>query len=277
MYGHLWWVNMLAYQDLLHIYSAILLRYKIESAVSEGTKTMNEQKTDQVIISQTVAILIDGNNIERSIHDQTNDPNTMLNFDRLIPKLLGNRGLNRLIYFREGKQISQKLRDRLHEFFHGSVRPCHKSADIPLSINAMQLASKVDTIVIMSGDSDYIELVRHLKSEGVRVEIASVDATTANVIKEESDHHYRINEEDWFTYAPKQNNKNGKRRQTKKADSDKPSDENSAEVVEAASDDEKQPSSNESDILITVKESNKKYEPEYPQSQYIANNNGSNT
>ena len=46
---------------------------------------MNEQKTDQVIISQTVAILIDGNNIERSIHDQTNDPNTMLNFDRLIP------------------------------------------------------------------------------------------------------------------------------------------------------------------------------------------------
>ena len=48
----------------------------------------------------------------------------------------------------------------------------------------MQLASKVDTIVIMSGDSDYIELVRHLKSEGVRVEIASVDATTANVIKE---------------------------------------------------------------------------------------------
>ena len=134
---------------------------------------MNEHKPDEVIISQTVAILIDGNNIERSIHDQTNDPNTMLNFDRLIPKLLGNRGLNRLIYFREGKQISQKLRDRLHEFFHGSVRPCHKSADIPLSINAMQLASKVDTIVIMSGDSDYIELVRHLKSEGVRVEIAS--------------------------------------------------------------------------------------------------------
>lgn len=244
---------------------------------------MSEQKPEEIIISQTVAILIDGNNIERSIHDQTKDVNTMLNFDRLIPKLLGNRGLNRLIYFREGKQISQKLRDRLHEFFHGSVRPCHKSADIPLSINAMQLASKVDTIVIMSGDSDYIELVRHLKSEGVRVEIASVDATTSNIIKEECDHHYRINEEDWFTYAPKQanqsNGKPNKRRSSKKAQKEKNDGDKKAATGEkkeaskpAVNDqtDEKQPTSNESEILNAVKEkSSRKYEPEYPQSQYI--------
>lgn len=250
---------------------------------------MTEQKPEDISISQTVAILIDGNNIERSIHDQTKDANTMLNFDKLIPKLLGNRGLNRLIYFREGKQISQKLKDRLHEFFHGSVRPCHKSADIPLSINAMQLASKVDTIVIMSGDSDYIELVRHLKSEGVRVEIASVDATTAHIIKEECDHHYRINEEDWFTYAPKQANqinKQNKKRTNKKAQNNQndkqsatePANENkntktkpkNTEKKSADSNEERQPSSNESDILTTVKEtSSRKYEPEYPQSQYI--------
>ena len=244
---------------------------------------MSEQKPEDIIISQTVAILIDGNNIERSIHDQTKDANTMLNFDKLIPKLLGNRGLNRLIYFREGKQISQKLRDRLHEFFHGSVRPCHKSADIPLSINAMQLASKVDTIVIMSGDSDYIELVRHLKSEGVRVEIASVDATTSNIIKEECDHHYRINEEDWFTYAPKQanqsNGKSNKRRSSKKAQKEKNEGDKKAAAGEkketsksAVSDqtDDKKPISNESEIINAVKEkSSRKYEPEYPQSQYI--------
>jgi len=245
---------------------------------------MSEQKPEDVSISQTVAILIDGNNIERSIHDQTKDANTMLNFDKLIPKLLDNRGLNRLIYFREGKQISQKLKDRLHEFFHGSVRPCHKSADIPLSINAMQLASKVDTIVIMSGDSDYIELVRHLKSEGVRVEIASVDATTAHIIKEECDHHYRINEEDWFTYAPKQanqNNKQNKRRNNKKSQNNNNEKQAASESngnnkgsakQDATSDnyDDKQPTSNESDILNTVNEtSSKKYQPEYPQSQYI--------
>ncbi len=135
-----------------------------------------------IVMSKSVAILVDGNNIEISLHHQTGDDGAMLNFDKLIPKLVDNRSLNRLIYFREGKNISSKLAERLHQHYHGSVHTCHKSADIPLSIKATQLASKVDTIIIMSGDSDYIELVRHLKSEGVRVEIAAVEKTTSSLL-----------------------------------------------------------------------------------------------
>ncbi|EPZ51939.1 NYN domain protein [Bacteriovorax sp. BAL6_X] len=152
----------------------------------------------EIFINQTVAILIDGNNIERSIHSVTNNSNTMVNFDTLIPKLLDNRGLNRLIYFREGKNISSKLTERLHNHYYGSVIPCHKSADIPLTIKATQLASKVDTIIILSGDSDYIELVRHLRSEGVRVEIASIPETTSSLLVEEADYYHEIDESDWF-------------------------------------------------------------------------------
>ncbi|MDH3526457.1 MAG: NYN domain-containing protein [Gammaproteobacteria bacterium] len=164
---------------------------------------MSQDAGVNVVINQSVAILVDGNNIERSIHSATNKPNTMLNFDTLVPKLLGNRGLNRLVYFREGRQISSKLRERLHSNYHGSVRPCHKSADIPLSIKATQLASKVDTIIIMSGDSDYVELVSHLKSEGVRVEIAAVPSTTSKLLIDEADYFHEITQEDWFTLEPK--------------------------------------------------------------------------
>jgi len=116
-------------------------------------------------------------------------------------------------YFREGKHISSKLQERLHNFYHGSVRACHKSADIPLSINAIQLANKVDTIIIMSGDSDYIELVRHLKSEGVRVEIAAVLRTTSQLLKDEADHYHEITREDWFTLPAKK--KQSRKRKTK--------------------------------------------------------------
>ena len=172
---------------------------------------MNQDKPEDVSITQSVAILIDGNNIERSIHEETKDPHTMLNFDTLIPALLGNRGLNRLIYFREGKNISAKLKERLHQNYHGSVRPCHKSADIPLTITASQLSSKVDTIIIMSGDSDFIELVRHLKTEGVRVEIASIPSTTSKVLRDEADYYHEITSNDVFTLTPK---KQGKRKQT---------------------------------------------------------------
>ncbi len=164
---------------------------------------MANQQTEGVLISQSVAILIDGNNIERSIHTETDNENTMLNFDTLIPKLLDNRGLSRLVYFREGKQISQKLKERLHNFYHGSVRPCHKSADIPLTIKATQVASKVDTIIIMSGDSDFIELVRHLKFEGVRVEIAAVPRTASKLLIEEADYYQPLTKEFWFTLTPK--------------------------------------------------------------------------
>ncbi|MBT3179831.1 MAG: NYN domain-containing protein [Candidatus Marinimicrobia bacterium] len=154
----------------------------------------------EIIINQSVAILCDGNNIERSIHEMSKSTKAMIDFDQLIPKLLNGRGLNRLIYFREGKSISKKFAERLHENFYGSVVPCHKSADIPLSIKATQLASKVDTIIIMSGDSDFVELVSHLKAEGVRVEIAAVKQTTARILIEESDHYHEITSDDWFVY-----------------------------------------------------------------------------
>lgn len=152
----------------------------------------------KIIINQSCAILIDGNNIEMSLQSLVGNPSALVDFDKLIPKLLQNRGLSRLIYFREGVHISDKLADRLLNQFHGSVIPCHKSADIPLTIKATQIAQKVDTIIIMSGDSDYVELVRHLRGEGVRVEIAAIRQTTARILIEEADHFTPITEEDCY-------------------------------------------------------------------------------
>ena len=153
-----------------------------------------------VNISQSVAILIDGNNIEKSLHKLTGSSNAMLNFNTAVPKLLRNRSLMRLVYFREGKSISPKLAERLHEQYHGKVVPCHKSADIPLSIFASQIADKADAIIILSGDSDYVELVRHLKSRGVRVEIAAAADSTAAILMEEADYFSPITKEDCFIY-----------------------------------------------------------------------------
>ena len=152
----------------------------------------------EVIINQSVAILIDGNNIERGLQKLAQDRQALLDFDRMVPKLLQNRGLKRLIYFREGISISDKLAERLLNNFHGSVVPCHKSADIPLTIMATQIAQKVDTIIILSGDSDYVELVRHLKGEGVRVEIAAVQHATAKILVDEVEHFTPITLEDCY-------------------------------------------------------------------------------
>ena len=157
----------------------------------------------EVYIYQTVAILIDGNNIEMSLKTLVDHKHALIDFDVLIPKLVQNRGLSRLIYFREGKSISEKLAERLLTQYHGSVEPCHKSADIPLTIRATQIAQKVDTIIILSGDADYIELVRHLKGEGVRVEIAAVKETTSQTLINVADHFTPITEEDCYILKPR--------------------------------------------------------------------------
>ena len=171
---------------------------EVKKHVEEKEKPKTEKRVN---ISQSVAVLIDGNNIEKSIHNDAGDDTIMCNFDSLVPKLIGeDRTLTSLVYFREGASISPKLADRLHKNFYGVVKPCRKNADIRLTIEAIQLASKVSTIIIMSGDSDYIELIQHLKSQGLRVEIAGVLSSTANSLKEEADFFHEITKDDWFGF-----------------------------------------------------------------------------
>lgn len=161
----------------------------------------------EIFISQNVAVLVDGNNIERSLDGVYKTEGALINFDKLIPRILGDRSLNRLVYFREGHTISKKLGERLRGKYHGSVVPCHKSADVPLAIRAMQLANKVDCIIIMSGDSDYVDLVKHLKAEGVRVEICAVKRTTSKYLLEEAEYFHEVTRKDAFMLAGGKDNK----------------------------------------------------------------------
>ena len=56
----------------------------------------------------------------------------------------------------------------------------------------------------MSGDSDFVELATHLRAEGVRVEIAAIRQTTAQILIDNSDYMHEISSDDWFIYkAPK--------------------------------------------------------------------------
>jgi uncharacterized LabA/DUF88 family protein len=150
--------------------------------------------------NQSVAVLIDGNNIGMSINS-TYGQHAMLNFDVVVPKILNGRGLNRLVYLREGKNISEKFAERLKRNFFGIVIPCMKSSDIPLTIQAVKLAEKVDTIVIFSGDSDYCELVEYLKASGVRVEIVAMKESASRVLLEKADGHYFLTKEDVFEFS----------------------------------------------------------------------------
>lgn len=160
------------------------------------------QNETLVGVDQRVAILVDGNNIGKSVWSLAT-PETMVDYDLLIPDLLRDRPLTRLIYFREGRSISSKFERRLKSKFFGSVMPAGRNAVIPITIKAMQIASKVDTIILMSGNDDFTELVIHLKNNGIRVEVASVDHSTSSRLKAEADDWHNIDDRYFFTIAPR--------------------------------------------------------------------------
>ncbi|MCF8257295.1 MAG: NYN domain-containing protein [Flavobacteriales bacterium] len=160
------------------------------------------QKETLVGVDQRVAILVDGNNIGKSVWSLAT-PETMVDYDLLIPDLLRERPLTRLIYFREGRSISSKFERRLKSKFFGSVMPAGRNAVIPITIKAMQIASKVDTVILMSGNDDFTDLVLHLKNIGVRAEVASVDHSTSSRLKAEADDWHNIDDRYFFTIAPR--------------------------------------------------------------------------
>jgi hypothetical protein len=169
----------------------------------QGQYSSQAQQHETIVgVDQRVAVLVDGNNIGKSVWALANNE-TMVDYDVLIPDLLRERPLTRLIYFREGRSISSKFERRLKTKFFGSVMPAGRNAVIPITIKAMQIAAKVDTIILMSGNDDFTDLVLHLKNIGVRVEVASVDHSTSSRLKNEADDWHNIDDKYFFTITPR--------------------------------------------------------------------------
>jgi len=59
--------------------------------------------------------------------------------------------------------------------------------DIGIAMDVMRLAPKLDTIVLVSGDGDFSDLLEHAKSLGCRVEVVAFGKTTSHKLKEVAD------------------------------------------------------------------------------------------
>lgn len=159
-------------------------------------------------VTQRCAIIFDGANCEISIQKYFHNSRLFINFDVLLPKLVLDRELIKLIYVTSDKRraaMSDKLKRRLRDKFNGIVIASVGNEDMELAISSIEVAGKVDTIIIVSGDGDYVRLAEHLKTKGCNVEIASVKGSTSGRLVDISDRYYKIKESDVFDYTQPQN------------------------------------------------------------------------
>ncbi|MEK7647237.1 MAG: NYN domain-containing protein [Patescibacteria group bacterium] len=145
--------------------------------------------------SQRVAVFLDVQNLyhsARSIYD------ARVNFKELLKTAVAGRNLIRAFayvistktgeekpFFEALVKLGIETREKpLQEFFGGMKKA---DWDVGLSIDAVRIAQTVDTIVIASGDGDFIPLVEYLKNQGRRVEVISFGKSTSSALKEAVD------------------------------------------------------------------------------------------
>ncbi len=67
--------------------------------------------------------------------------------------------------------------------------------DMGIAIDSISTADKLDTVILISGDGDFVPLVEMLKARGCRVEVAAFEKSTAHELRNAA-HRYLPIEED---------------------------------------------------------------------------------
>ncbi|MEK7630767.1 MAG: NYN domain-containing protein [Patescibacteria group bacterium] len=144
---------------------------------------------------QRVAVFIDAQNLYHSARSLFG---ARVNFKEVLKTAVANRQLIRafgyVISTKTGEEkgffdalvalgIETRAKE-LQEFYGGAKKA---DWDVGLAIDAVRTASTVDTIVICSGDGDFVPLVEYLKNNGRRVEVMSFGRSTSLKLKESAD------------------------------------------------------------------------------------------
>jgi len=164
---------------------------------SRGPMTTNDKISDQ-----RVAIAIDVQNLYYGAKDIYG---TKVAYQRFLEKVLNNRKLIRSIAYianRDGnnqgsfiklmRTIGCDIRQK-QVIERSSGLKCNW--DVEIAVDALSLASKIDTFVLASGDGDFTYLLRALKMQGVRTEVVAFRANTANSLMDEADEYRDISKD----------------------------------------------------------------------------------
>lgn len=144
---------------------------------------------------QRVAVLIDVQNL---YHSAKNLYGARVNFEAILKLAVSNRSLIRIFAYvvrtKTGEEkpffealtklgIETRVRD-LQEFYGGLKKA---DWDVGITVDAIRIAPSVDTIVLCSGDGDFIQLVEYLKNQGKRIEIIAFGKSASLKLKETTD------------------------------------------------------------------------------------------
>ncbi len=145
--------------------------------------------------SQRVGIFIDTQNL---YHSARSSFNSHVNYKALVDSAVAGRRLIRafayVIKSESGEEskffgaltdlgIETRVKDL--QIFHSGEKKA--DWDVGIAIDIVRMSEKLDAVVLVSGDGDFTEVLKYVRSRGIRAEVMAFRKTTSSKLLEETD------------------------------------------------------------------------------------------
>jgi uncharacterized LabA/DUF88 family protein len=144
---------------------------------------------------QRVGVFIDTQNL---YHSARNLYQARVNFGAVLKDAVAGRKLVRAVayvitteagdeknFFEALTKLGIETKTKDLQIFAGGMKKA--DWDVGITVDAIQMSPKLDTVVLVSGDGDYVPLVRYLQNSGTQVECVSFGKSTSGKLRETVD------------------------------------------------------------------------------------------
>lgn len=151
---------------------------------------------------QRVGVFIDTQNV---YHSARNLYQARVNFGAVLKDAVAGRKLVRAVayvitteagdeknFFEALAKLGIETKTKDLQIFQGGAKKA--DWDVGLAVDAIKMAPRLDSVVIVSGDGDFIPLVEYLQTMGVQVEVVSFGKSTSGKLREVVDDFVDLSE-----------------------------------------------------------------------------------
>jgi uncharacterized LabA/DUF88 family protein len=141
---------------------------------------------------QRVGIFIDTQNL---YHSAKNLYGARVNFGQVVKDAVAGRALIRAVayvitteagdeknFFEALEKVGIETKTKNLQIFSSGSKKA--DWDVGLAVDAIGLAPKLDTVILISGDGDFVPLVEYLQMNGCQVEVVSFGRSSSQKLKE---------------------------------------------------------------------------------------------
>ncbi|MDH4217567.1 MAG: NYN domain-containing protein [Candidatus Aminicenantes bacterium] len=157
---------------------------------------MSKKATVNLYQEQRVGVFVDVQNLYYSARYIYK---SKVNFRTILKEAIKGRNLIRAIayvikadvkdeanFFEALKNLGYQVREKDLQVFPGGAKK--GDWDIGIAMDMIELAPKLDTVILVSGDGDFVPLVRHVKHAlGCYVEVMAFRKSSSQKLVEEAD------------------------------------------------------------------------------------------